>query len=32
MNTTYIPQISGYIDPNFPDPHGPHDAPIVIYG
>lgn len=23
---------SGYVDPNFPDPHGPHDARIIIYG
>ncbi|KAK2608387.1 hypothetical protein QQS21_003073 [Conoideocrella luteorostrata] len=22
----------GYIDPNFPNPHGPHDVPIIIYG
>ncbi|KAK3113973.1 hypothetical protein LTR53_008180 [Teratosphaeriaceae sp. CCFEE 6253] len=22
----------GYIDPNFPNPMGPHDATIVIYG
>lgn len=21
-----------YVDPNFPDPHGPNDAPIIIYG
>jgi hypothetical protein len=24
--------IGGYVDPNFPNPHGVHDAPIVIYG
>ncbi|KAK5114307.1 hypothetical protein LTR62_002558 [Meristemomyces frigidus] len=24
--------IVGYIDPNFPDPNGPNDAEIVIYG
>ncbi|KAH8820706.1 RTA1 like protein [Xylogone sp. PMI_703] len=23
---------SGYVDPNFPNPHGPHDASIIIYG
>ncbi|OAQ65060.1 RTA1 like protein [Pochonia chlamydosporia 170] len=23
---------NGYIDPNFPNPHGPHDVPIIIYG
>lgn len=23
---------SGYVDPNYPDPHGPHDARIIIYG
>ncbi|XWW92854.1 hypothetical protein V2A60_000781 [Cordyceps javanica] len=22
----------GYIDPNFPNPNGPHDVPIIIYG
>ena len=22
----------GYIDPNWPNPHGPHDARIIIYG
>jgi len=22
----------GYVDPNFPDPNGPQDAPIIIYG
>ncbi|TKA70048.1 hypothetical protein B0A55_07905 [Friedmanniomyces simplex] len=24
--------VQGYIDPNFPNPMGPHDARIVIYG
>ncbi|KAE9364838.1 hypothetical protein N431DRAFT_111625 [Stipitochalara longipes BDJ] len=23
---------NGYIDPNWPDPNGPQDAPIIIYG
>ncbi|KAG9229842.1 RTA1 like protein-domain-containing protein [Amylocarpus encephaloides] len=22
----------GYIDPNFPNPNGPNDAPVIIYG
>lgn len=22
----------GYVDPNFPSPNGPNDAPIIIYG
>ena len=22
----------GYVDPNFPNPHGNHDVPIIIYG
>jgi hypothetical protein len=22
----------GYVDPNFPDPNGPDDIPIIIYG
>lgn len=26
------PTSAGFIDPNFPNPHGPHDARIVIYG
>jgi hypothetical protein len=25
-------RIGGYVDPNFPDPGGPNDAPIIIYG
>jgi hypothetical protein len=24
--------MGGYVDPNFPNPKGIHDAPIVIYG
>ncbi|MCJ1462439.1 hypothetical protein MMC07_001040 [Pseudocyphellaria aurata] len=26
------PTGAGFTDPNFPNPHGPHDARIVIYG
>lgn len=26
------PTRAGFIDPNFPNPNGPHDAMIVIYG
>ncbi|KAI9700924.1 MAG: hypothetical protein M1820_006685 [Bogoriella megaspora] len=26
------PNHSGYIDPNWPSPNGPHDASIIIYG
>jgi hypothetical protein len=22
----------GYVDPNFPNPNGPNDAPVIIYG
>jgi hypothetical protein len=24
--------IGGFVDPSFPNPHGAHDAPIIIYG
>lgn len=27
-----LPSGSGFIDPNFPNPHGPDDARIIIYG
>jgi hypothetical protein len=23
---------TGYVDPNFPDPGGPQDVPVIIYG
>ncbi len=26
------PETGGYVDPNFPNPGGPHDARIIIYG
>ncbi len=24
--------IAGYVDPSIPNPNGPNDAPIIIYG
>lgn len=24
--------LAGYVDPNFPNPNGPQDAPIIIFG
>lgn len=30
--TMSSPTGAGFIDPNFSNPHGPHDARIVIYG
>lgn len=28
----YTPTGAGFINPNFPNPQGPHDARIIIYG
>ncbi len=27
-----MPTNGGYLDPNRPDPLGPHDANVIIYG
>jgi hypothetical protein len=32
MDAIERPPVMGYIDPNIPNPHGPHDANIIIYG
>ncbi|RFU81231.1 hypothetical protein TARUN_978 [Trichoderma arundinaceum] len=32
MATLKDPRVSGYIDPNFPNPNGKSDVPIIIYG
>jgi len=32
MNNTPNHGRGGYIDPNWPSPNGPDDAPIIIYG
>lgn len=29
---TTQPPVQGYVDPNFPNPNGPDDASIIIYG
>ncbi|KFY65910.1 hypothetical protein V497_01229 [Pseudogymnoascus sp. VKM F-4516 (FW-969)] len=31
MSVANLPPV-GFIDPNFPNPNGPHDASIIIYG
>src|SRR5947209_7243625 len=32
MSSSHHPDPVGYVDPNFPNPNGPNDASIIIYG
>ncbi|KAM5342155.1 hypothetical protein ACJ41O_015186 [Fusarium nematophilum] len=31
-NSSQLPPVDGYVDPDFPNPDGPMDTPIIIYG